>query len=59
MSRANIGPFMGLLQRHAYKPSNKHFTIINSISQYCKNIKTGMHCTGEVGSDCRRGIPKD
>eukprot|EP00975_Prorocentrum_lima_P045969 9614640-Prorocentrum_lima.AAC.1 len=43
MSRASIAPFVGLMQRQAHKPQNKHLKFINRVFRYCKRVKTGMY----------------
>eukprot|EP00975_Prorocentrum_lima_P050575 10593171-Prorocentrum_lima.AAC.1 len=40
MSRADIAPFFGHLQRHAHKPQNKHLKAINGVLRFCKRVKS-------------------
>eukprot|EP00975_Prorocentrum_lima_P049365 10327539-Prorocentrum_lima.AAC.1 len=42
MSRADIAPFIGHLQRHAHKPQNKHLKVISRVLRFCKRVNTGM-----------------
>eukprot|EP00975_Prorocentrum_lima_P048650 10178488-Prorocentrum_lima.AAC.1 len=39
MSRADIAPFIGHVQRHAHKPQNKHLKVINRVLRFCKRVK--------------------
>eukprot|EP00975_Prorocentrum_lima_P002463 541706-Prorocentrum_lima.AAC.1 len=43
MSRADIAPCVGFMQRQAHKPKNKHLKCINRVLRYCKRVKTGMY----------------
>eukprot|EP00975_Prorocentrum_lima_P001887 410842-Prorocentrum_lima.AAC.1 len=43
MSRADIVPFVGYIQRHAHQPKNKHLKFIHRVLHYCKRAKTGMY----------------
>eukprot|EP00975_Prorocentrum_lima_P064621 12898645-Prorocentrum_lima.AAC.1 len=43
MSRADISPFVGFMQRQAHKPKNKHIKYINRVLRYCKHAKIGMY----------------
>eukprot|EP00975_Prorocentrum_lima_P029347 6162852-Prorocentrum_lima.AAC.1 len=43
MSRTDIAPFLGFMQRQAHKPKNAHLRYINCVLRYCKRVKTGMH----------------
>eukprot|EP00975_Prorocentrum_lima_P049324 10320086-Prorocentrum_lima.AAC.1 len=43
MSRAEIAPFVGYMQRHEHQPKNKHLKFINRVLHYCKGVKTGMY----------------
>eukprot|EP00975_Prorocentrum_lima_P011781 2506092-Prorocentrum_lima.AAC.1 len=42
MSRADVAPFIGHLQRHAHKPQNTHVQVINRVLRFCKRVNTGM-----------------
>ena len=42
MTRADIAPFIGYLQRAAQKPQNKHIRMINKVLRYCKRVGTGI-----------------
>eukprot|EP00975_Prorocentrum_lima_P035781 7524753-Prorocentrum_lima.AAC.1 len=43
MSRADIAPFVGYMQRHTHQPKNKHLKFINRVLRYCTRVKAGMY----------------
>ena len=42
MTRADMAPSMGYMQRVAHKPLNKHDNMINTVLRYCKRVSTGI-----------------
>eukprot|EP00975_Prorocentrum_lima_P053577 11241854-Prorocentrum_lima.AAC.1 len=42
MSRADVLPLIGDLQRHAHKPRHEHLKVINCVLRFCKRVNTGM-----------------
>eukprot|EP00975_Prorocentrum_lima_P035892 7547576-Prorocentrum_lima.AAC.1 len=43
MSRADIAPFDGFMQRQAHKRKNKDLKFINRVLRYCWSIKPGIY----------------
>ena len=42
MTRADIAPFVGYLQRAAQPPLNNHAKLINKVLIYCKRVSSGI-----------------
>ena len=42
MTRADICPFIGYLQRAAQKPLNRHVKLINRVLRYCRRVPSGI-----------------
>eukprot|EP00975_Prorocentrum_lima_P014439 3064071-Prorocentrum_lima.AAC.1 len=42
MSRADIAPFIGHLQRHAHEPHFKHLKVLIGVLRFCKRVNTGL-----------------
>ena len=42
MTRADICPFIGYLQRAAQKPLNRHVRLINRVLRYCRRVPSGI-----------------
>eukprot|EP00975_Prorocentrum_lima_P051296 10744913-Prorocentrum_lima.AAC.1 len=43
MSRADIAPFIGHLQRHAHEPQNKHLKVIKRVLRFRKRVKQAFY----------------